>query len=52
MLSFIATVVVDENDIVSGKFLIFIQKLDHKQQKKNCYERARFRYALDFNDNK
>ena len=35
MLSFIATVVVDENDIVSGKFLIFIQKLDHKQQKKN-----------------
>ena len=34
MLSIIATVVVDENDIVSGKFLIFIQKLDHKQQKK------------------
>lgn len=27
------------------KFLIFIQKLD---QKKNCYERARVRYALDF----
>lgn len=35
MLSINATVVVDdENDIVSGKFLIFIQKLDHKQQKK------------------